>query len=69
MHDDNAPSHAIRNTSASISVMGIKGEKFIVWHISVPDFNLYPKVVHSGHSVNWGLLRTFGASVKNKALL
>ena len=38
MHD-NAPSHAARNTSASLAAMGIKGEKLMVWPPSSPDLN------------------------------
>lgn len=38
MHD-NAPSHAARNTSASLAAMGIKGENFMVWPPSSPDLN------------------------------
>ncbi|CAI9556623.1 unnamed protein product, partial [Staurois parvus] len=38
MHD-NAPSHAAKNTSASMAAMGIKGEKVMVWPPSSPDLN------------------------------
>ncbi|KAI2643765.1 Transposable element Tc3 transposase [Labeo rohita] len=38
MHD-NAPSHAARNTSASLAAMGIKGGKLMVWPPSSPDLN------------------------------
>ena len=44
---DNAPSHAARNTSASLAAIGIKEEKLMVW----PPFSLTST-----------LLRTFGAS-------
>ena len=38
MHD-NAPSHAARNTSASLAAMGIKGEKLMVWPPPSPYLN------------------------------
>ncbi|KAK3512212.1 hypothetical protein QTP70_001115 [Hemibagrus guttatus] len=38
MHD-NAPSHAARNTAASLAAMGIKEEKLMVWPPSSPDLN------------------------------
>lgn len=38
MHD-NAPSHAAKNTSASMAAMGIKEEKVMVWPPSSPDLN------------------------------
>uniref|UniRef100_A0A8C5MML4 Tc1-like transposase DDE domain-containing protein n=1 Tax=Leptobrachium leishanense TaxID=445787 RepID=A0A8C5MML4_9ANUR len=38
MHD-NAPSHAAKNTSASMAAMGIKGAKVMVWPPSSPDLN------------------------------
>lgn len=36
---DNAPSYAIRNTSASLAAIGIKGEKLMVWPPFFPDLN------------------------------
>lgn len=38
MHD-NAPSHAAKNTSASLAAMGIKGDKLMVWPPCSPDLN------------------------------
>ncbi|KAL0204637.1 hypothetical protein M9458_002655, partial [Cirrhinus mrigala] len=38
MHD-NAPSHAARNTSASLAAMGIKEGKLMLWPPSSPDLN------------------------------
>lgn len=38
MHE-NAPSHAARNTSASLDAMGMKEDKLMVWPPSSPDFN------------------------------
>ena len=36
---DNAPSHAAKNTIESLAAMGIKGEKIMVWPPSSPDLN------------------------------
>lgn len=38
MHD-NAPSHPAKNTSVALAVLGIKGEKFMLWPPSSPDLN------------------------------
>ncbi|KAL6466202.1 hypothetical protein MHYP_G00263350 [Metynnis hypsauchen] len=38
MHDD-APSHAAKNTSASLAAIGIKGDKLGVWPPCSPDLN------------------------------
>lgn len=38
MHD-NAPSHAAKNSSASVAAMWIKEDKVMVWLPSSPDFN------------------------------
>ncbi|KAL6458144.1 hypothetical protein MHYP_G00333740 [Metynnis hypsauchen] len=38
MHDY-APSHAAKNTSASLAAMGIKGDKLMVWPPCSPDLN------------------------------
>ncbi|CAI9551429.1 unnamed protein product [Staurois parvus] len=53
MHD-NAPSHAAKNTSASMAAMGIKGEKVMVWPPSSPLTSI--------------LLRTFGASSSKRSM-
>ena len=36
---DNALCHTVKNTSASLAAMGIKGEKLMMWTPSSPDLN------------------------------
>ncbi|KAL6486756.1 hypothetical protein MHYP_G00061480 [Metynnis hypsauchen] len=63
MHD-NAPSHAAKSTSLSLAVMGIKGEKLMVWPPSSPDFNpvenlwsiLKQKIYQSGRLIQTAAL-------------
>lgn len=36
---DNAPSHAGKNTTDSVTTMGLRGENIMMWTPSSPDLN------------------------------
>lgn len=75
---DNAPFHAVRNTSASLAAMGIEEENLMVWPPSSPDLNPIEKlwsihkqnVYESGRQFAskqelWETILTFGSSIRS----